>query len=81
MDVIAERGVEIGAVAEAAVDLVGLLGTVLRVDVRLPGDEHRLRRVWKLTENGLASYDHQLVVTGDLGRGPDHVFQLRPAHR
>ena len=79
--VIAERGIEVGAVTQTAVDLIGPLGMVLGIDVRLPGDEHGLRRIGELAEDRLAAHDDQLVVTGDLRRGSNHVFELRPSHR
>src|SRR6266404_3874394 len=54
--------------ADAAVDEVGPLGVVARVEIRLDRGSKRDRRVWELAENRLAADDDDLLIPRDLRR-------------
>jgi hypothetical protein len=74
--VVAEAFVEEGALADRAIDQVGQLGLVLRVNVGLHRGEQRKRRARKLSEHRLAADDHDLAVRCDGSSCANHVLKL-----
>lgn len=72
---------EWGELADRALDEVGAVRVVARVDVDVGRHEQLGRRVGVLAEDRLAADHDDLGVSGDRRRGPDDVLELRPVHR
>src|SRR5580704_11745140 len=80
MRVVAERLVELRAVAHRSVDLDCLLGSCARVHVGLLREEHCVWRVWELTEDRLAADYDDVALARDRGRRPDDMLELVAFH-
>ncbi len=64
------------AVAQARVDLNGLVRVVKRIDIYLHRDEHARRRLVDDSENRLTANHHDLSLTRHSGRRCDQVLEL-----
>src|SRR6185436_10633362 len=80
LSVVAERLVEGGQLADAAVDDLGALGMVQGEEIRLDRKAHGLRGIRKLTQDRLAADDHDRVIGGNDRGGADEVLELLPVH-
>ena len=72
--------VKFRTLADGAVDLVGQFRSRQGIEIRLHGPHQRGRRIRKLSENGLAAYDHEVVLVCDAPCGADQVFKIGTPH-
>jgi hypothetical protein len=69
-----------GALPNDAINPIRQMRRVERVDVRLSRNPEQLLRMRNRAEQGLASYDDELVLVCDVRTGPDDVFEVLTIH-
>ena len=80
LSVIAERLMEWGQLADAALDEIGALGMMQWKEAGLLGDTHGLRSVRELPQDCLAADDHDRIVVGDDRGSADEMLELVSGH-
>lgn len=80
MRVVAERLLEMRAVAESALDVDGLVGRVTRIDVGLLRPQQSLRRIWIRAQDRLTTHNYEFAFPDYLSGGGDNVLEILTAH-